>query len=96
MGFCVARAWAIIASMYIGNVVLLILNLPLVGFWARIALIPFPILGPLIVVFSLIGAYSVRYLLFDVWGALEWLGDPYENVPALMMRGPRQLRFRKR
>ena len=62
--------WSVIASMYIGNVILLVLNLPLVGFWARIALIPFPILGPLIVVFSLIGAYSVRYLLFDVWGAL--------------------------
>jgi putative tricarboxylic transport membrane protein len=62
--------WSAIASMYIGNVMLLILNLPLVGFWARIALIPFPILGPLIVVFSLIGAYSVRYLLFDVWVAL--------------------------
>ncbi len=62
--------WAVIASMYIGNVMLLILNLPLVGFWARIAFIPFPILGPLIVVFSLIGAYSVRYLMFDVWVSL--------------------------
>ncbi len=62
--------WSTIASMYIGNVMLLVLNLPLVGFWARIALIPFPILGPLIVVFSLIGAYSVRYLLFDVWVSL--------------------------
>jgi putative tricarboxylic transport membrane protein len=64
--------WSVIASMYIGNVMLLVLNLPLVGFWARIALIPFPILGPLIVVFSLIGAYSVRYLLFDVWVALAF------------------------
>jgi len=62
--------WAVIASMYIGNVILLILNLPLVGWWARIALIPFPILGPLIILFSVIGAYSVRYLLFDVWVAL--------------------------
>jgi putative tricarboxylic transport membrane protein len=62
--------WSTIASMYIGNVMLLVLNLPLVGFWARIALIPFPVLGPMIVVFSLIGAYSVRYLLFDVWVAL--------------------------
>ncbi|MFB3817148.1 MAG: tripartite tricarboxylate transporter permease [Candidatus Methylomirabilales bacterium] len=62
--------WSAIASMYIGNVMLLVLNLPLVGFWARIAFIPFPILGPLIVVFSLIGAYSVRYLLFDIWVAL--------------------------
>jgi putative tricarboxylic transport membrane protein len=56
--------------MYIGNAMLLVLNLTLVGFWARIAFIPFPILGPLIVVFSLIGAYSVRYLLFDVWVSL--------------------------
>jgi putative tricarboxylic transport membrane protein len=62
--------WAVIASMYIGNVILLVLNLPLVGMWARIALIPFPILGPLIVVFSIIGAYSVRYLVFDIWVAL--------------------------
>jgi putative tricarboxylic transport membrane protein len=62
--------WAVIASMYIGNVILLVMNLPLVGMWARIALLPFPILGPLIVVFSIIGAYSVRYLLFDIWVAL--------------------------
>jgi len=62
--------WAVIASMYIGNVILLVLNLPLVGMWARIALLPFPVLGPLIVVFSIIGAYSVRYLLFDIWVAL--------------------------
>lgn len=62
--------WAVIASMYIGNVMLLILNLPLVGLWVRIALVPFPILGPLIVLFSVIGAYSVRYLVFDVWVAL--------------------------
>jgi putative tricarboxylic transport membrane protein len=62
--------WAVIASMYIGNVILLILNLPLVGMWARIAMIPFPILGPLILLFSVIGAYSIRGLLFDVWVAL--------------------------
>ena len=62
--------WAVIASMYIGNVILLLLNLPLVGWWARIALIPFPILGPLIILFSVIGAYSIRFMLFDVWVAL--------------------------
>ena len=62
--------WAVIASMYIGNVILLILNLPLVGMWARIALIPFPILGPLIILFSVIGAFSIRFMLFDVWVAL--------------------------
>jgi putative tricarboxylic transport membrane protein len=62
--------WTIIASMYIGNVMLLVLNLPLVGLWARMALIPFPILGPMIVVFTLIGAYSLRYCFFDLWMAL--------------------------
>ncbi len=62
--------WAVIASMYVGNVICLLLNLPLVGMWARIAVIPFPILGPLIVVFSVIGAYSIRFLMFDVWMAL--------------------------
>jgi putative tricarboxylic transport membrane protein len=62
--------WAVIASMYIGNVMCLVLNLPLVGIWARIALIPFPVLGPLIIIFSIIGAYSIRFLMFDVWVAL--------------------------
>jgi putative tricarboxylic transport membrane protein len=62
--------WTVIASMYVGNVILLALNLPLVGMWARIALIPFPILGPIILLCSVIGAYSVRYLLFDVWMAV--------------------------
>jgi putative tricarboxylic transport membrane protein len=62
--------WTVIASMYIGNVILLVLNLPLVGMWARIALIPFPILGPLIVLFCVIGAFSIRFMLFDVWVAL--------------------------
>ena len=59
--------WTIIASMYIGNVMLLILNLPLVGIWARMALIPFPILGPLIVAFTFIGAYSLRFQMLDIW-----------------------------
>ena len=61
--------WTVIASMYIGNVILLVLNLPLVRVWARIAAIPFPILGPIILLGAVIGAYSVRYLMFDVWMA---------------------------
>jgi putative tricarboxylic transport membrane protein len=59
--------WAVIASMYIGNVMLLVLNLPLVGMWAKICVIPFYILGPLIVFFSVLGTYSIRFLAFDVW-----------------------------
>ena len=62
--------WAVIASMYIGNVMLLILNLPLVGMWARIAVIPFPVLGPIIVFCSLVGTYSIRFLALDVWVAI--------------------------
>jgi putative tricarboxylic transport membrane protein len=65
-----ALLWTIIASMYIGNVMLLVLNLPLVGLWARMALIPFPILGPMIAVFTLIGAYSLRHSFFDLWISL--------------------------
>jgi putative tricarboxylic transport membrane protein len=59
--------WAVIASMYIGNVMLLILNLPLVGMWAKICKIPFYILGPLIVFCAMIGTYSIRFQAFDVW-----------------------------
>ena len=62
--------WTVVASMYVGNVILLVLNLPLVGIWARIAAIPFPVLGPIILLCSVIGAYSVRYLMFDVWVAM--------------------------
>jgi putative tricarboxylic transport membrane protein len=62
--------WTVIASMYVGNFMLLILNLPLVGLWARMALVPFPILGPMIVVFTLIGAYSLRHSFFDLWVTL--------------------------
>jgi putative tricarboxylic transport membrane protein len=62
--------WAVIASMYIGNIMLIILNLPLVGMWARICVIPFYILGPLIVFFSVLGTYSIRFLAYDVWNML--------------------------
>ena len=59
--------WAVIASMYIGNVMLLVLNLPLVGMWAKICKIPFYILGPMIVFCAMIGTYSIRFQPFDVW-----------------------------
>lgn len=62
--------WTIIGSMYIGNVMCLILNLPLVGLWARISLIPYKYLGPSILAICLIGAYSPRNTMFDVWVAI--------------------------
>jgi putative tricarboxylic transport membrane protein len=59
-------AWAVIASMYIGNVILLILNLPLVGLWARLCLVPYRFIGPVVLGVCLVGAFSVRNRLFDV------------------------------
>ncbi|MCF6097018.1 tripartite tricarboxylate transporter permease [Thermovorax subterraneus] len=63
-------AWTIIASMYIGNLILVILNLPLVGIWVRLATIPYKYLGPITLAVCFIGAYSVRNTLFDVWTAI--------------------------
>jgi putative tricarboxylic transport membrane protein len=63
-------AWTVIGSMYIGNVMLLVLNLPLIGLWARISVIPYKYLGPFILGICVIGAYSPRNTMFDVWIAL--------------------------
>ncbi|MDI6914068.1 MAG: tripartite tricarboxylate transporter permease [Desulfitobacteriaceae bacterium] len=70
--------WAVIASMYIGNVMLLVLNLPLVGLWAKLVRVPYAVLAPMVLVFSFIGAFSVRGKLFDVgvavlFGIIGWL-----------------------
>ena len=51
--------WGIIISMYMGNLMLLILNLPLISIWVKILKIPYPILFPLILLFCLIGSYSI-------------------------------------
>jgi putative tricarboxylic transport membrane protein len=65
--------WALIASLYIGNVMLLLLNLPLVGIWVRLLMIPRPYLYGGILVLSSVGAYSVNRSLFDV-GLLYAIG----------------------
>ncbi len=62
--------WTVIGSFYIGNVMLLILNLPLVGLWARLSLVPYKYLGPCILAICVVGAYSNRNVMFDVWFAL--------------------------
>ena len=59
--------WTFIAAMYLGNIMLLVLNLPLVGAFARIATIRPQILLPIISVICLVGVYSVRNAFFDVW-----------------------------
>jgi putative tricarboxylic transport membrane protein len=58
--------WGVITSMYLGNVMLLILNLPLVGLFIQILRIPYPILAPLILLFCLIGSYSTTGQVADV------------------------------
>src|SRR5512134_1278906 len=59
--------WGVVASMYIGNVMLLVLNLPLVGMWAQLLKVPYAYLAPLIMVLTLVGVYSVNNSVFDMW-----------------------------
>jgi putative tricarboxylic transport membrane protein len=59
--------WAVIASLYVGNVILLVLNLPLVRIWVRLLAVPQSILFPLVLAFTAIGAYVTRNSLFDVY-----------------------------
>jgi putative tricarboxylic transport membrane protein len=58
--------WGVICSMYIGNVMLLILNLPLIPLWVQVLRIPDRILYPLILLFCLVGAYGINNNVFDV------------------------------
>jgi putative tricarboxylic transport membrane protein len=58
--------WGTIASMYVGNVMLLVLNLPLIPLWVQILKVPYPILFPLILMFCLIGCYSIGYNVYDL------------------------------
>lgn len=59
--------WTIISSFFIGNVILLILNLPLVGLWAKILEIPYQYVCVGTLMFCLIGAYSINQSVFDIW-----------------------------
>ena len=59
--------WGLVASFWIGNVMLVILNLPLIGIWVRILTIPRRVLMPAILMFMAIGVYSINNNVFDVW-----------------------------
>jgi len=59
--------WGLIASMWIGNLMLLVLNLPLVGLWVKLLAVPYRLLFPAIFVFCCIGAYTVDNKVFDVY-----------------------------
>jgi putative tricarboxylic transport membrane protein len=58
--------WGVIASMYVGNVMLLILNLPLIGIWVQLLRVPYGILFPLILIFCVIGVYSESANVWDI------------------------------
>jgi putative tricarboxylic transport membrane protein len=59
--------WGIITSMYVGNVMLLALNLPLIGIWIKLLKIPFNKLFPMILLFCLIGVWSLNHAAFDIF-----------------------------
>ena len=75
--------WGVISSMYIGNVMLLILNLPLIPLWVQVLKIPYRILFPLILLFCIVGSYSLNNSTFDVivmmiFGLLGYLFKKFE------------------
>jgi len=74
--------WGVVASMYIGNVMLLILNLPLVGMWVQLLRVPYAILAPIIVLFCCVGVYSIRNTVFDIWvmGVFGVIGYLFRKV----------------
>jgi putative tricarboxylic transport membrane protein len=83
--------WGLVASMYVGNVVLLILNLPFVGVFVNLLRIPYGWLVPTILVISTIGVYSVNSNVADIWimvlsGAIGYLLRKfgYEMAPLLL------------
>ena len=59
--------WGFVASMYVGNIMLLALNLPLVGLFVHLLRIPYAYLYPLIIMFCIIGVYEVNHSIVDVW-----------------------------
>jgi len=86
-----ALFWGVIASMYLGNAMLLVLNLPLIGLWVKILKVPYPILFPLILLFCLIGAYSLNNSLTEVglmviFGVIGYLLKKfqYEAAPLIL------------
>ena len=59
--------WGIVASMYIGNVMLLVLNLPMIGIWVKVLKIPYRIIFPMIVLFCIIGVYAINISTMDLY-----------------------------
>ncbi len=84
--------WAVIASMYIGNVILLIMNLPLAGLFAQLLKVPYKWLYPPILAICMAGVFSHSNSLEDGWlmlafGVLGWMMKRYDWPMAPMMLG---------
>jgi putative tricarboxylic transport membrane protein len=87
-----ALYWGVVASMWIGNLMLVIINLPLVGIWASLLRVPYRLLFPAIILFCCIGAYASSNSVFSVWLMLGWgaLGYFFNKIgvqPAPMVLG---------
>jgi putative tricarboxylic transport membrane protein len=87
-----ALVWTVIASMYIGNVILLIMNLPLAGLFAKLLKVPYAWLYPPILALCVAGVYSQSNSIEDVWmllgfGALGWAMMRYDWPPAPLILG---------
>jgi TctA family transporter len=75
--------WGVITSMYVGKLMLLILNLPLIPMWVKFLKIPYPILFPFILLFCLIGVYTINNNVFDIYvmiffGVVGYLARKFE------------------
>lgn len=68
-----ALFWGIIVSMWVGNLLLVVLNLPLIGLWVKLLTVPYRMLFPAIVIFACIGCYSINQNVFDVY-AIAFFG----------------------
>jgi len=84
--------WGVITSLYIGNLMLLVLNLPLIGLWVQILKIPYPLLYPLIILFCFVGAYSLNNSIFEVgvmagFGIFGYLLRKFDYEPTPLVLG---------
>src|SRR5689334_10345590 len=84
--------WGLIASMWVGNLMLVILNLPLIGLWVSLLKVPYRVLFPCIMAFSAIGIYSVNNSSFDIYmtaffGVIGFLWLRLECPPAPLLLG---------
>ncbi len=84
--------WGLIASMWIGNLMLVVLNLPLIGIWVKLLQVPYRLLYPAILVFCCIGVYSLQNNVWDVlmtalFGLIGWLFVKLECEPAPLLLG---------